>query len=189
MTSEELLLINDLSSNDPKVKYSSAKKLTAFAKDNPSRLYPYFDSFIKLMDSKNNILKWNAIRIIGHLAKVDSEKKVDKLLNKLFWFLSSGNLILANNTIAALVEIALAKPEHQDEIMSILLKVEQYNYETNECRNIALGKVVLALDACPANTKNRKGVIEFVQRQTQNTRNATKKKAEQFLKKSQKLTK
>jgi hypothetical protein len=179
----------DLTSENPKIKYGYAKNLLVTAKDNPAELYPHIDFFVKLMKNENGILKWTAIDIIGLLSKIDIEKKIDKMLDKLFAFLNTGNMITANHAIAALTDITLAKPEYQKIITDELLKVEHYNYETDECRNIALGKVVLAVSSYFDHLKDKKTVIEFVERQTKNTRNATKKKAEKFLKNIKKKVK
>ena len=183
-TSTKKVNLAELSSTDPKIKYGCAKNLLAIAHESPAELYPNIDYFVNLLDSENKILKWTAIDVIGHLSKVDKERKIDKLTNRLFKLLSAGNLITANHAIAALTDIALAKPEYQKEITDQLLKVENYNYDTDECRNIALGKVILAISSYSNQLKNRKAVIEFAKRQTKNTRSATKKKAEQFLKKN-----
>jgi hypothetical protein len=173
--------LNDFSSTDTKIKYACAKQAIAISKDNPSTLYPDFDFFSKLLDSQNNILKWTAIQIIGYLSHTDKKKKVDKLLPRLIDFLNCGKMITANNTILSLSEIASHKPEYKDRIINELLKVENYNYETIECRNIALGKVILALGKFKDQIKNKKEVLNFLERQTRNTRNATKKKAHELL--------
>lgn len=175
--------LNNLLSDDPKVKYGSAKKAIAISKKYPVGLYQSFDFFVKLLDRENQIIKWTAIQIIGYLSCVDKKKKVDKLLPRLIDFLSGGKLITANNAILSLSEIATHKPEYQNRIISKLLKVENYNYETVECRNIALGKVILALGKLKSQIKNNKEVLEFIDRQTGNTRNATKKKAYNLLSK------
>lgn len=175
--------LKDLSSKDPKIKYGCAKNLLAVAKDNPAELYPHFDYFVQLLDNDNSIIKWTAIDIIGHLSKVDKKKKVDNLLDKLFGLLNTGKLITAAHAITALADIAIAKPEYQMKVTNELLKVEHYNYDTVECRNIALGKVVLAISSYFNQLKDKNEVIKFVERQTKNARVATKKKAEQFLKK------
>jgi len=176
----------DLTSKDPKIKYGCAKNLLATTKDNPAKLYPNIDFFVELMGDENRILKWTAIDIIGLLSKIDKEKKIDNLMDKLFGFLNTGNMITANHAIAALTDMALAKPEYQKIITDELLKIEHYNYETDECRNIALGKVILAIGSYFDRLKDKKIVIEFVEQQTKNTRNATKKKAEKFLRKYKK---
>ncbi len=179
----EKLNLEDLFSKDPKVKYGYAKELLAVAKEKPEELYPNLDFFVKLLGSENKILKWTAIDIVGALAKIDNAKIIDKLMGKLFGLLNAGNLITANHAIAALADIALIKPEHQAKITNELLRVEHYNYDTDECRNIAAGKVILAISTYFDQLENKEELIEFVRRQTKNSRNATRKKAEQFLRK------
>jgi hypothetical protein len=174
---------DDLASENPKIKYSCTKNLLTVVRDDPAELYPHLDFFVKLLDSENKILKWTAIDIIGHLAKVDKTKSIDKLIGELSGLLSAGNLITANHAIAALTDIALVKPEHQKKITDELLKVDHYSYDTDECRNIAVGKVILAISTYFNHLEDKEATIEFVSRQTKSTRNATRKKAEQFLKK------
>jgi hypothetical protein len=124
-----------------------------------------------------------AIDIIGALAGVDREGEIDKLLGRIIGFLDAGNMITANHAISALTDIALAKPEHGRKITDELLKVEHYDYETDECRNIAIGKVILALGKFPLNPEDEETLLRFTERQTANTRNATAKKAARFLRK------
>ncbi len=171
----------DLSSRDSKIKYGCAKNLLAVAKENPAEIYPNLDFFVELLDSENNIIKWTAIDIIGHLARVDGAKKIDALLGRLFGLLNTGKMITANHAIMALADIAVARPEHRQKITDELLKVESYNYDTDECHNIAMGTAIQAIDLYFSELKDRKAAIDFVRQQTQNSRNATRKKAEKFL--------
>jgi hypothetical protein len=171
----------DLSSDDPKIKYGCARNLLTVARKNPGEVYPHLDLFIGLLDSENKIIKWTAIDVIGYLARVDKTKKIDELMRKFFVLLNTGNLITANHAIATLTNIALVKPEHQKKITEELLKVEHYSYDTDECLNIAIGKVILAISSYFDQLDNRGATFEFVRRQTNNSRNATRKKAEQFL--------
>ncbi len=179
----ENLNFTDLFSEDPKIKYGCAKTLLAVAKEKPAEIYPNLDFFVRLLDNKNKIIKWTAIDIIGAIAKVDNTKIIDKLMGKLFELLNVGNMITAHHAITALTDIALAKPEYQAEITDELLRVEHYNYDTDECRNITIGKVILAISTYFDGLDNQEAVVEFVRRQTKNTRNATSKKAERFLRK------
>jgi hypothetical protein len=175
-------LISNLSAKKARIKYGSANKLVSIAEKEPARLYPRFDLFVKLLDSDNQILEWVAIRIIGRLSKVDEEGKVDGLLKRLFSLLDCGKLITANNAILALGEIARNKPKHKKKIIKELLKVEGYKYDTDECGNIAIGKVILALGNFKGDLEGDKDVIAFLKRQAKNARNATSKKAKQLLK-------
>jgi hypothetical protein len=171
----------ELSSDSPRVKYGRAKSLVEVARKRPQRLYPHLGFFVRLLKTDNNILRWNAIDIIGLLSRVDDKHRIDKLLKELYRLLESGRLITANHAISALASIALAKPERQKRITEELLNIEHYTYETEECRNIALGKVVQALGLYSGEKNPGAHVIEFVKRQTNNPRPATRKKAEKFL--------
>ena len=91
-------------------KYCTAKKAIALSKDNPEELYPDFDFFVKLLDSENRIIKWTAIIIIGNLSKVDYKNIIDKIITRFIGFLKGEEMITANNTIAALAQIAKNKP-------------------------------------------------------------------------------
>lgn len=155
----------------------------SIARESPEEIYSNFDFFEKLLDNENQILKWTAIDIIGYLAKIDEKSKIDKIMDKLYGFLSSGKLITANHAIFSLSLIAISKPEYREKITEEFLKVERNNYETIECRNIAIGKVILALDSYICDIRDKKPIVKFLKNQTNNTRNATKKKAEKLLKK------
>lgn len=176
-------MFEELSSANPRVKYAAAKELLATAYKNPASLHPHFDFFEKLLDSDNKILRWTAIDILGHLAGLEKGDRTEKLNRRLFGFLRCGNLITANHAISALSDIASAHPRYRLEITRELLKVEHYTFDTEECRNIALGKVILAIGSYYDAKPEQAGVIEFVRRQTRNERNGTARKARAFLKK------
>jgi len=175
------VFLNDFFSKTARIKYAGTKKAIAISKDNPGELYPDFDFFVELLNNENQIIKWTAIQVIGNLSKVDEKKKIDKLLPRLIDFLNCGKMVTANNTILALSEIALNKPEYQKMIFKEFLKIEHYNYDTLECRNVALGKVISALGKFKDEIKDQKDILEFLERQTNNTRASVKKRAMKLL--------
>ena len=172
-----------ISNKEPRVKYGCSKTLLLLSEKNPELLCSKWDVFVELLKNENQILKWMAIAVLGNLAAVDRKRQLRGLLPELYGFLSCGQLITANNAIAALGKVARACQDERREITTHLLKVEHYSYVTDECRNIALGKVILSLGVFvdPANASRE--VIEFIRRQTTNSRSATAKKAATLLKK------
>jgi hypothetical protein len=178
------LNLRELSSKDPKVKYAAAKRLAVLAELNPGKLYPRRDFFIGMLDHENQILKWTAIDIVGRLAESGKMKNIERILKRLFAFLNAGKLITAGHAVQALAGIAAARPKTQGRITRELLKVERFQYDTAECRNIAIGIVIEAIGPLFAELKDKKPVIGFVKRQLKNRRPATRKKAERFLKKA-----
>jgi hypothetical protein len=170
-----------LSSKLPRVKFGCSKNLLLLSEKHPELLRGHIETIAELLDSKNRILKWNGIAILGNLAAVDTEGWIRSQLQKLYGFLAGGELITANNAIVALGKIARSFPEERERIIARLLGIERQSFETDECRNIAIGKAILALGMLcdPVNPGNP--VLDFIGRQTGNSRKATSNKAKAFV--------
>ena len=136
-----------------------------------------------MLDSDNKILKWQAIHVIANLAVVDDDEVIDRRLPKYLKPISESVLITAANTINGSALIAAAKPKLAGRVATQILKVDQAEYQTPECRNIAIGHAIVALDSFFEHIRRKAPVIAFVQRQIDNPRSATQKKAEKFLSK------
>jgi hypothetical protein len=176
-----------LRADKPKIKYGCLKVLRIISEKKPAVLCPAFDQLVDLLDSENNILKWGAIIILGNLAVVDSDNKIDGILDRYLQPISGPVMITAANCIRGAGKIALAKPHLADKIVRALLQVEAANYQTPECRNVALGHAVESLDLFVGNTRDPQPVVAFVERQLRNRRNAVKRKATAFLKKHEQV--
>jgi hypothetical protein len=122
--------------------------------------------------------------IIANLTTSDSDNKFDTLLfRKYCSFLHEGNLITAAHVVENLEKVAQVKPQLQDEITERLLRVEDIPLPSEECKNILVGKTINAFNSYYSQITNKERVIAFVKRHLNNSRNATKVKAERFLKK------
>ena len=163
-------------------------RLRIISEKKPAVLYPEFDRLVSLLDSENNIFKWGAILCIGNLAVVDSEGKIDRILDKYLQPISGRVMITAANVIVGAGKIARAKPHLAGKIARALLRVERANYQTEECRNVALGHAVASLDLFFEHLDKPQPVMEFVQRQLHNRRNAVRVKAGIFLKETRLTT-
>jgi hypothetical protein len=175
-------IIDGLGADKARVKYGCAKVLRIISDKAPGLLYPRIDHFIDLLDNDNNILKWEAIYVIANLAAVDTEGRFEAIFERYFAPIPGPALITAANVIAGAAKIALAKPHLADRIAKEMLKVEKAQYKTTECRNVALGHAIKAFDQFFDQIRDKGPVIAFVRRQLENTRNATRNKAEVFLK-------
>ncbi len=175
--------LDKLKSQYPKVKYGFAKELVKIASEKPELLYEHFDYWTELMISDNNILKWSAIDIIGYLSSVDKDNRVDRLMSELIKMLHGGVLITCNHAIFALGLIYQNKPDLKETIIKELISISHDKFETDECKNIATGKVLEAIKPFVSNLKNNPSVISFIEDATKSERNSTKKKAEQLLRK------
>ncbi len=165
------------------LKFKSAKILVLISREKPELLYPNFDFFAKHLDNKNTILKWNAMDVIANLTPLDSEKKFDRLFKKFYNMLYEGSLVTAAHVVTCSPIIAKAKPYLEEKITKKILRLEKFPLPTKECRNVLKGHAIKALDQYFDQVKNKNEVINFVKKELKNIRNATRKKAEKFLKK------
>lgn len=172
-----------LGSDKARIKYGCVKVLRLISEKKPEILYPRMDFFSDLLDSDNNFLKWGAIHTIANLAAADSERRFEVIFDKYFAPIPGPELIPAGNVIGGAAKIALAKPELSDRIAKEMLKVEKAKYKTAECRNVAMGHAIKSFDLFFDQIKDKEPVIKLIKKQLKNTRNATRKKAEKFLKK------
>lgn len=176
-------IFDGISSPNPRVRFKCAKILRMISEKNPETLYPHFDFFKGLLDSENNIIKWNAMDVIANLATVDSKNRFNKIFGKFYGFLNEGSLITAAHVVDNSGKIVKAKPNLQSRITKELLKVEKIPLPTEECRNIIKGRTILAFSQYFEKAKNKDIMISFVKSQLNSTRNATRKRAGKFLKK------
>ena len=177
--------IGGLNSRKASIRYGCGKVLRIISKQHPEALYSHIDTFIKLLDSDNNIMKWEGIHVIGNLARIDKGKKIDAILTRYLKPIEGPVMITSANVIGGAAEIAAAKPYLAERIAKAMLKVEHAEYATAECRNVALGHALDAFELFFDKIKNKQPVIDLVTKQMDNTRSGTRKKAEKLLKKWQ----
>jgi len=114
---------------------------------------------------------------------VDVNKRFEKIFDKFYGLLEEGSLITAAHVISNSWKIVNAKPMLESKITKELLKVEKIQLPTEECRNILFGYTIRSFDQYFEKIQNKNEVIDFARRQLNNSRNATKAKADKFLKK------
>ena len=183
ITQPDLLpeVFEGLNAKKAKIKYGCLKVLREISEKEPALLYPWIDFFFALLDNDNNFLKWGAILIIGNLAVVDSENRIEANLERFVAPISGPVMITAGNTIGAAARIAVAKPHLRERITRQLLKVKTAHYQTPECWNIVLGHAISAFDQFFDQIEDREPVVELITQQLQNPRSGTRKKAEKFV--------
>lgn len=176
------ILLNLISSDVARIKFRSIKVLNIISGKNPEILYPRVDFFIELLDTGNKVIMWNAMDILANLSAVDSQEKIEYIFEKFYGLLSDESMITAGHVVDNSWKIARAKPEYQKKITGNLLELENIPRD-QECRSILLGKAILSFDKYFDEIHDKEEVISLVKRQLDSPRNATKVKAEQFLKK------
>jgi hypothetical protein len=187
IVSHELLpfIFEGLNSDKGPIKFGCQKILLLISEKKPELIYPNFNFFVKLLESKNKIIKWGAIIIIANLAKVDSKNKFDSIFKKYYSIISEGELISAANVISSSVRIISGKPALKEKIAENILKVEKAVYETAECHNIAVGHALKFFENVfnKLSSKHKEAAKQFALKELKNSRPAVRKEAARFLKK------
>lgn len=172
-----------LSAKNARERFGAIKTLRDVSEHAPDLLYRQFDFFVDLLRHENRILKWNAMLILGDLAPVDEERRIDRLIDIYLAPIAGPYLIDAANTMRGATAIAAAKPQLADKIARQILKVEHATYDTPECRNVALGHAINSFERLFPLAVGKAAIQRFVLRQAENPRAGTRKKAEKFLRK------
>jgi hypothetical protein len=178
--------LQELKSDKPQIKYHCAKRAIALSEKSPKALYPKLETFLKLLDGENNVLRWTALIVIGNLAAADPKGAIDRLVPKLTAYTRDPSLITAGNAAKALGKIAAYKPLLRNKIFKALLGMEKVTYYNKgkpspECRNVLMGHLIDVFTEFKNEVANQKEVISFIKRQTKNTRPVVKKQAEILL--------
>ena len=135
-------LLNAVSWDVARVKFGACKALRNLSECAPDLIYPQFDFFASFLRHENSILRWNAILLLGNLAPVDGERRVDRIIDDYLSPIRGPHLIDAANTIRGATAMATAKPYLADLIARHIVEVERASYATPECRNVAIGHAI-----------------------------------------------
>jgi len=162
-------------------RFAAGKALALTAAKDPRRVYPHFEAIAALLARDSKIVRWNALQIIAALAPADTAHKIDGLLDGYLAFIRGGNLISAANAIQGAGRIASCRPDLREKILPALLAVEQATYETPECRNVAIGQVLAALEELGPGACQRPEVTAFIRRQLANRRAAVARRAARMI--------
>ncbi len=179
-------ILDGISSSKPAIRYSCAKVLMDLSEQEPKKLYPHIDFFIKMLDSKYRILTWNAIITIANLTKVDSEKKFDTIFDKYYSFLDDEYMVTVANVVGNSAKIALAKPYLTQKITDKLLKVENISIKphlSEECKRVITGHTIKTFDMFFTQIEQKDKVISFVKKHLNSSRETLKTESEKFLQK------
>ncbi len=169
-------------------KFQVAKNLLLAAQERPYEFAPQWKEILSLVQSDNAIIQWTGIDLIASCAPELSAKQSERCLQELLGLLENPTLITTNHIIVALESFARSKPSLQSQLLPILLSLDQKHFETSECRNIVIGKVIESLPTFASKPSARKSILRFLKTHSNNRRPATAKKAVNLLKKLEKMS-
>lgn len=163
-------------------RFGSARVIRVLSERKPEVLYPRIEVFIQLLDHESKVMQWEGLHVLGNLASVDEDRRIDGILDHLLRPIRGPVLITAANAIGAAARIAASKPELVGRVTTEILKVRRSNYQTTECRQVAIRQAVKAFDEIyPLMVEDREAVVRMVKKQLKSQRPGNRKAAEEFV--------
>ncbi|PPD57257.1 hypothetical protein JP09_010220 [Dehalogenimonas etheniformans] len=166
-------------------RFRAAKELSLIARDAPELLYPEFNIFADLLDNQSSVLLWNGLRILGYVARVDTQHRLDGVIDKYLSHLWDKKLVTAANVVLGAGQILKYRPELANKILNQILQVDEIPLPTDECHQVIRGHVLSAFIDGFESLGNDARIFEFAQRCSQSGRPSTMKKSEELIRKMQ----
>ncbi len=123
-------LVDGLMNHDDKEAYNCLKELEA--KSSSSTLvYPFFDTFVAMLDSDNSYIRTRGILLIAANARWDIGNKIDKIIDRYLKCITDEKPITVRQFIKALPTIAKYKPGLRKVIETTLNQANLSSYQDN----------------------------------------------------------
>lgn len=119
--------ITRLTGKDAKDAYAFTQQLVEESRASDA-WYPCFDRFAELLRHKNSLVRNRAIAILAANARWDREGKFDALLDEFLSHVTDVKPITARQCVAALPEVAEAKPKLIPRIQTALEQADLSGY-------------------------------------------------------------
>ena len=180
------LLLTGVGHDKAAVRNGCSNVLMDLSEQHPEKLYPYFDFFVDMLDSKYRILTWNALAIISNLTRVDADKRFDAIFDKYYSFLDNEYMVTVANVVGNSGTIALAKPYLIPKVTDELLRVRDVSltpHLTEECKRVIAQQAIKTFDLFFDRVEQKDRVLSFVSEHVDSPRVKLRTAAEKFLEK------
>jgi hypothetical protein len=185
-------LFETIENTKSSIKFSCTKTIRLVSEKSPETVYPYFDQIVRLLQSENSFIRWDAVSILANLTRVDRFLKFDQIYDDYFDLIKGPQMITAANVIGNAWKIILAKPLRESDITRKMLKATGRVYlhkgePSFECTSILCGHVIDCFDKYFETSNMKQEILSFVIEQLESPRKSVLMKAEKFLRKHNKV--
>lgn len=120
-------LVANLTFPQNKVAYAAMKELEALSKQS-DQVYPYFETFLSMLDDPNSYVRSRGIILLAQNARWDREGKLDWAIDAYLVHITDEKPITARRCIQSLKLILDAKPELGMKIRTALEQADFSGY-------------------------------------------------------------
>lgn len=123
-------LVCGLKDKDNKSAYQCLKQLEVVSAESDA-VYPYFDTFVEMLDDLNSYVRTRGLILIAANARWDKDFKVDEVIDQYLKHIMDDKPITARQCIKTLPDIVKYKPELRECICSALRKANPQMYNSS----------------------------------------------------------
>jgi hypothetical protein len=174
-------LLGNLLSKKETIRYNSHKVLLEICEEQPKVIYGHWDYLVKFLDSDNTYHKLSAVILLASLTKADRNNKFERIFNKFYGLLNDKSFITAAYVSQASGKIVLSKPKLETKITNRLLSIDKTHHQ-QERKDLAKASIIETFEEYYPQAKQKKKIIEFVEKQLNCASPKTRKAAKNFLK-------
>lgn len=145
-------------------------------------LYPQWDFFVRLLDSRNAFQRSGGLWMVASLTAVDSEGRFEAMFNRFFQLLNDEKVMVVRHTAQSTAMVAKFKPHLQERITALLLNIEQI-YPDSDRVDLVKADVLETFAVYAASSPQRAAMVKFAGQCTTCSSPKTRQAAKQFLEK------
>lgn len=179
----------DIESTEPSaVKFAAEKAVRSISESNPELFAGIETEIFSLLKSENTFIRLGNIITCANLAVLSSDKILELLKEEYIPFLYSANIAEFGNAVKGIPKIISVFPSLEEKLIPPLFEISERVFvhkgkPSDECRNVAAGKVMEVFEKIGKNSPYRQEMFNFAEMNLTNTRNSAKRKAEKLVKK------
>lgn len=179
----------DVESTEPSaVKFTAEKAVRSISESNPELFEGMEAEIFSLLKSENTFIRLGNIVTCANLSVLSSDKIPELLKEDYIPFLYSTNIAEFGNAVKGIPKIISVFPSLEEKLLPPLFEISKRVFihkgkPSDECRNVAAGKVMEVFEKIGKNSPYRQEMLNFAEMNLTNTRNSAKRKAEKLVKK------
>lgn len=172
-------LMDEIKSKDNTVRFNAFNALLLMSENNADFLYPHWDYFEDMLESKNNYHKYIAVYLLANLTAVDSENRFDKIFDVYYGLIEGKKAMIASHVILNSSKIAKNKPELKSEIIEKLLKTDELH--AGKQKELIKSYVIETLRKIKPDDEDRIKIEDFVKLQLDSSSPKTRSSAKCYI--------
>lgn len=179
----------DIESTEPSaVKFTAEKAVRSISESSPKLFAGIETEIFSLLKSENTFIRLGNIVTCANLSVLSSDKILELLKEDYISFLYSTNIAEFGNAVKGIPKIISVFPSLEEKLLPPLFEISERVFihkgkPSDECRNVAAGKVMEVFEKIGKNSPYRQEMLNFAEMNLTNTRNSAKRKAEKLVKK------